>query len=97
MANEIDNTNRDAGERACMSRRQILRGAAVAAGSAAVLGSTILPAEAKMAQSAASYQTTPKNGASCATCSFFSAPSSCSLVDGTISASGWCRFYSKKA
>lgn len=82
---------------ASLSRRQLLRGAAIAAGSAAVLAGTVVPAQAKMTEKAAGYQETPKDGASCATCALFNPPSSCNLVDGTISPNGWCRFYSKKS
>ena len=81
----------------CPSRRQILRGAAVAAGGAAVLIGAAQPAQAKMAQSAAGYQNKPKGDQSCSSCALFQPPASCSLVDGTISSSGWCRFYSKKS
>ncbi len=80
-----------------LSRRQILRGAAVAAGGAAALIGAAGPAQAKIAQSAAGYQDKAKGDQSCASCALFQAPSSCSLVDGTISPSGWCRFYSKKS
>ena len=79
-----------------ISRRQMLRSAAVIAGSAAVVFGTALPAEAKMSQKAAAYQGTPKGDQSCANCAVFKAPSSCILVDGTISPDGWCRFYRKK-
>ena len=78
-----------------VSRRQMLRAAAVIAGSAAAVLGTALPAEAKMAQKAAAYQGTPKGDQSCANCAVFKAPSSCILVDGTISPNGWCRFYRK--
>jgi hypothetical protein len=80
-----------------MSRRQILRGACIAAGGAAVLAGTVMPAQAKMTQQAASYQDKPKAGASCADCALFKAPNACTLVDGTISPQGWCRFYAKKS
>lgn len=80
-----------------LSRRQILRGAAVAAGGAAALIGASGPAQAKMAQSAAGYQDKPKGDQSCASCALFSPPASCNLVDGKISPSGWCRFYSKKS
>ena len=85
-----------------MSRRQILRGAAVAAGSmgvvAAALSASTNPAHAaKMSQAAAGYQPTAKDGQSCANCVLFQAPSMCSVVDGTISPSAWCKFYVKKA
>jgi secreted PhoX family phosphatase len=80
-----------------VSRRSMLRGAAVAAGTVALLGATIEPAAAKMTQQAAGYQATPKGDQTCASCALFKAPDACTLVDGTISPNGWCRFYSKKS
>jgi len=85
------------GESVGVSRRELLRGAAVAAGGAAILVGTALPAEAKMTQTAAAYVGKPNGAMSCANCALFKAPSSCSLVDGTISPDGYCRFYSKKS
>jgi hypothetical protein len=35
-------------------------------------------------------------GKNCGTCRQFQAPSSCSVVDGTISPNGYCRLYAKK-
>jgi len=84
----------------CVSRRSVLRGATVIAGSAALLAGALAPASAqsgKMSQQAASYQSAPKNGQKCADCSFFQSPSSCKLVDGTISPAGWCKFFAKKS
>ena len=44
------------------------------------------------------YQDTPgAGGAKCSQCSLFSAPSSCSLVTGTISPDGWCTAFSAKS
>jgi len=80
-----------------VSRRQLLQGATLAAGSAAILGATITSAQAKMTQAAAGYQDKPKDGNSCSTCALFKAPNGCTLVDGTISPDGWCRFYAKKS
>jgi len=80
-----------------VSRRQLLRGACIAAGGAAVLAGSVIPAQAKMTQKAAGYQETPKDSASCSNCALFKAPNSCTLVDGTISPNGWCRFYAKKS
>ncbi|HEV2561269.1 MAG TPA: hypothetical protein VGT78_03940 [Rhizomicrobium sp.] len=80
-----------------VSRRDLLRSAAIIAGGAAIVVGTALPAEAKMPQKAAAYQDTPKGDLACASCALFKAPSSCTLVDGTISPNGWCRFYSKKS
>jgi hypothetical protein len=79
------------------SRRDLLRGAAVVAGGAAIVVGTAMPAQAKMTQTAAAYQDKPKGDLSCASCALFTAPSSCTLVDGTISPNGYCRFYSKKS
>jgi hypothetical protein len=82
-----------------VSRRNLLRGATLAAGGAAFLAATMTAqrAEAKMAQNAAGYQSTPKDGLRCSNCAVFVAPSSCRLVDGTISPDGYCRFFVKKS
>jgi hypothetical protein len=82
-----------------VSRRGILRGAAIAAGGV-IAASTLAiePAAAgKMAQAAAGYQATPKDGNQCSNCALFEAPSSCRIVDGTIAPEGWCRFFAKKS
>jgi secreted PhoX family phosphatase len=81
-----------------LSRRTLLSGAAFAA-SAAAVGLMPLRARAqqKVAQSAAQYQASPKNGQQCSTCSHFQAPSSCQVVDGSISPNGWCALYTKKS
>jgi hypothetical protein len=80
-----------------VSRRHLLRSVAITAGGAAVLIGMAVPAQAKMSQTAAAYQDTPKDDHSCANCTLFRPPSSCTIVDGTISPTGWCRFYAKKA
>ena len=77
------------------SRRQLMRTAACAVGGAfAVMAAT--PAQAKMSQKVAEYQTTPKDNQSCANCALYRAPAACTLIDGNIVATGWCRFYAKK-
>jgi hypothetical protein len=80
---------------ACLSRRTILIGAAGALPVLA-LGATGARA-AKMAQSAVRYQSTPKDGKECSGCNLFVAPNACKTVDGTISPSGWCALWVKKA
>ena len=83
-----------------VSRRNLLRSATIMAGGAAALAATIVatPAEAdKMSQKGALYQEAPKNGQQCDGCALFKAPASCTIVDGTISPTGWCRFFSKKS
>jgi hypothetical protein len=80
-----------------LSRRTtLLRSAAYAAGAVVSLLS-VREAAAKMAQTAVAYQTTPKGDQQCSNCSLFQPPSTCTLVDGTITPSGWCKFWVKKA
>lgn len=81
-----------------LSRRSLLGGAALLAGAAAGLMSLRARAQQKkMAQSAVQYQNSPKGDARCDGCTFFEAPSSCKMVDGTISPSGWCMLFTKKS
>jgi hypothetical protein len=78
------------------SRRVVLlRSAGCAAGAAA----SLLPlrqAKAKMKQPAAAYQDTPKGDQQCSNCSLFQEPDGCTIVDGSISPAGWCKFWVKK-
>jgi hypothetical protein len=80
-----------------VSRRALFQRVAVTAGGVALLLGTALPAEAKMAPKEAGYQDAPKGDQSCSNCSLFSPPASCSLVDGTISPQGWCKFHQNKS
>jgi hypothetical protein len=80
-----------------LSRRCLLGNAAVAAGGIAVFSTVISrPAEAKAAQKLVGYQDTPHGAQQCDNCSQFDPPSSCKVVDGTISPTGWCKVYVKK-
>ena len=79
-----------------LSRRGLFRQAAAMIGGVAAILATGSQAIAKMAQKAAGYQATPKGDQSCATCALFKAPASCTLVDGDIVTTGWCRFFAKK-
>ena len=77
------------------SRRTVLIAAAGAA-PLLMLGATGAKA-AKLAQSAAKYQATPKDGKRCDGCNLFVAPNSCKSVAGDIAPSGWCSLWVKKA
>lgn len=77
------------------SRRQLMRTVACAMGGIAAAVATT-PAQAKMSQKVAEYQATAKDGENCANCALYRAPSSCTLIDGAVAPTGWCRFYSKK-
>jgi hypothetical protein len=77
------------------SRRALMRKAVCAAGGiAAAMAAS--PAQAKMSQKIAEYQATPKDGQACANCALYRAPASCTLIDGNVAPTGWCRFYAKK-
>jgi len=79
-----------------MSRRALLGAALVAAGTSAGSRSraeTSAETPPKASQQDALYQDTPKNGLSCATCSFFRPPRACEVVAGDISPKGWCKFF----
>ena len=77
-----------------VSRRTVLLAAAAAAPALALMTTG---AQAKMAQAAAQYQTEPKDGKQCDGCNFFIAPNACKMVDGDISATGYCILWNKKA
>jgi hypothetical protein len=78
-------------------RRPLSRRAALALG----FGLTAMPARAdepqanpnKILQVVAEYQPTPKGMFSCAVCTFFIKPQSCKVVDGEVSATGWCKLF----
>lgn len=76
-----------------VSRRAVLL---AAAGAAPLLALTGGEAQAKVAQKAVQYQTSPKDGHQCDGCVQFVAPNSCKLVDGEISPTGWCLLWVKK-
>jgi hypothetical protein len=82
-------------KQAQVSRRTLLIGAAGAL-PLITLGATGAKA-AKMAQSAVRYQNSPKDGKECSGCNLFVAPNACKSVEGTISPSGWCALWVKKA
>lgn len=81
-----------------LSRRSLLRNAAVA-GSAAVLGTTLITTRADAAQipkKLVGYQDKPHFKQRCDNCAQFLPPSSCKVVEGKISPTGWCKVYVRK-
>lgn len=79
-----------------ISRRSLLKGAPLAAATAACLTPGKAAAQqTKLSQVLSKYQDTPKNGQQCSTCSRFVAPSSCAIVVDPIVPQGWCQFYAK--
>jgi len=80
-------------------RRILVRGVAALAGLASL--SALQPARAKAAKSDFLYQDHPHEGKTCSDCKHFS-PSgggtgTCAIVDGTVSAAGWCQAFSPTA
>jgi hypothetical protein len=80
-----------------LSRRGLLRGAVLVAGSGALLGAGLAaqPAQAKskISQITASYRSTPRGKQRCDNCTQWEAPASCKTVAGVIAPSGWCTLY----
>ena len=84
-----------------LSRRGFMRSVGLVAGIGALVGAglTAGPAAAgsKFSQAMAKYQPTPKGpGQTCSTCTQFQPAAACKVVDGEISANGWCFLYAKK-
>ena len=82
-----------------VSRRDMFKVAAGVAGAAAIVGLAGSEAFAanKMAKTAAQYQTSPHGGQSCGKCqNYIQASSSCKVVEGSVSANGWCSLFTAK-
>lgn len=82
-----------------VQRRTLLRGmlAAGCAMSVPMLGRASQDAAvAKISQAQAQYQDHPKADQKCANCANFLSPASCKLVEGKISANGWCVLWTRK-
>ena len=81
-----------------LTRRSVLRGAVLlATGSLAAAVIQVKPAYAQKASKAdAKYQDGPKDGQKCSACVYFQAPDKCGVVEGKISAEGWCAMFNKK-
>ena len=80
-----------------VSRRDFLFAAAIGGGAVVAAGVAGSPARAaKMSPKAMSYRASPNGNQSCANCANFEPPSSCKVVEGTISPGGWCILYRAK-
>jgi len=82
-----------------ISRRHILvRGGACVASAGALVGAASDARAAKMPQTSpvVTYQNSPKGAQQCDNCLLFQEPTSCQVVDGTISPTGWCKLWAKK-
>lgn len=86
-----------------ISRRTLLKGAAVIGGAA--FASTIAgkALAAKSSKAEMKYQDKPNGNQQCSDCKFFvpgespQANGTCQVVEGSISPQGWCAAYAKKS
>ena len=80
---------------ALVSRRLLLQSAAAAAAAATMItaSSNRGAAAVKISQKAVNYQDHPDGDKRCDKCAQFQPPSSCKMVDGTISPQGSCRIF----
>jgi hypothetical protein len=51
-------------------------------------------AQGKVSKASARYQNKPKGKQQCSGCRNFQAPTSCKVVEGSVSPKGWCRHFS---
>ncbi len=81
-----------------ISRRDVFHSAlAIASAAGAIALSAAAEAQTKASQKLVAYQSTPKEGHSCATCQYFQPPDACKVVEGPIGAAGWCNLWAKKS
>jgi hypothetical protein len=91
--------SKEANQPFAASRRQVIFNIAVVAG---VVGATTVvtrsaaAAPAKLSQADSGYQNRPNGAQRCETCANWQAPTSCKVVAGAVSASGWCSLYAAR-
>ena len=78
------------------SRRYLLLDAAAAVMAVVAAGTDRAAAALKISQSAVGYQDHPNGDKYCSECVHFLPPSSCNMVDGTISPQGYCRIFAPR-
>jgi hypothetical protein len=84
-----------------VSRRTVLRSAALITGGGALLVALGAPAAmaagTKLPGSAVGYRPIPMGKSRCDNCSQWIGPTTCKVVSGQLSPSGWCSLYSQKS
>jgi hypothetical protein len=78
-----------------VSRRAALQGIASTVAATPILLTKTHSAMAavKVSKASVGYRNSPNGNQSCANCKLFIPPSSCRLVEGSISARGWCKLW----
>jgi anaerobic selenocysteine-containing dehydrogenase len=82
-----------------VSRRDFLNIAAAGSGALIAVGlaKPATAAEKKFSQKQAHYQPIPKSGQRCQNCALWQAPTTCQVVEGSVSPAGWCILYQAKS
>jgi hypothetical protein len=75
------------------SRRRIIRAVVTAVPAAVLFRISRAVASEKMTRQQAEYRDTPDGIYSCAMCTLFEKPNACKVVEGEISADGWCKAF----
>jgi hypothetical protein len=75
------------------SRRRIIRAIVTGIPAATLLRISRTEASEKMTRTQAEYRDTPDGIYSCAMCTLFEKPNACKVVEGEISADGWCKAF----
>jgi hypothetical protein len=77
-----------------ISRRGVMRAALTGAAVGLTTGTSFgVAAQEKLSPKEADYQDSPKDIRMCATCTLFVPPTSCKVVEGEISPTGWCKLF----
>ncbi len=85
-----------------ISRRSTLQRTLVAAAAAALgcgparTGRAQVAEAQKVSQADAKYRPTPNGQQRCEICLQFKPPNQCNIVQGPISATGWCQFFAAR-
>lgn len=86
---------------AAPSRRQLLKSAALLGLAALPLTATAASAQQygrrQISKRQAYYRSQPYGGASCAGCAYYNGNGGCQVVQGEVSASGFCRYFTPRA
>jgi hypothetical protein len=88
-------SNETEGSSAALSRRWLLQSAVGKVTAVAVIATQARPALAaiKISKAAVAYQDHPDGDKHCGKCLQFQPPDSCKMVDGPVSAQGFCRIF----
>ena len=87
MTEETSQPGRRRGSKKIIRRAFLKTTAGVVAAFGAIGGARALQ---KATQEDVSYQDTPMDGQSCANCHFWDGEGGCDVVEGEVSADGWC-------